>query len=45
MGELTGDIEVNICTCVVDVGCQHLVAFAIGVARRGNRAVATVEGG
>jgi len=27
------------------VVCQHLVAFAIGVARRGNRAVATVEGG
>ena len=27
------------------VVCQHLVAFAIGVVRRGNRAVATVEDG
>ena len=34
MGELTGDIEVNICTCVVDVGCQQPDQF-VTVAERG----------
>ena len=34
MGELTGDIEVNICTCVVDVGCQQPEQL-VTVAERG----------
>ncbi len=34
MGKLTGDIEVNICTCVVDVGCQQPDQF-VTVAERG----------
>ena len=34
MGELTEDIEVNICTCVVDVGCQQPDQF-VTVAERG----------
>jgi len=34
MVESTGDIEVNICTCVVNVGCQHPDQF-VTVAERG----------
>jgi hypothetical protein len=34
MGKLTGDIEVNICMYVVNVGCQHPDQF-VTVAERG----------
>jgi hypothetical protein len=34
MVKSTGDIEVNICTCAVNVGCQHPDQF-VTVAEKG----------